>query len=209
MKDIFILGAGGHAKVIINCLHEQSIAVRGLIDSNPEKHHQQILNVPVLGSEEILQQFSPENIWLINGVGSVGNPEIRSNLFHYFEKKGYRFTNVIHPSAVVARDVNLQAGAVIMAGAIIQPGTYLGKNVIVNTMAAIDHDCIIGDNVHIAPSATLCGNVTIGYNTHIGCGARIIQGKKIGNHCIIAAGAVVVNDVADNSTIRGVPGKVC
>ena len=94
-----------------------------------------------------------------------------------------------------------------MAGAVIQPGTRLGVNTIVNTRASIDHDCIIGDHVHIAPGAVLSGEVRVGNCSHIGCGATIVQGVKLGEATVIGAGAVVLKDVPDGTTVVGVPAR--
>ena len=94
-----------------------------------------------------------------------------------------------------------------MAGVVIQPGSRIGKNSIVNTKASVDHDCIIGDHVHISPGVTLSGGVTVGSTVHIGSGATIIQGMRIGDNCLVAAGAVVISPLLDSVTVAGVPAK--
>lgn len=206
-RKLIILGGGGHAKVLINCLLECEENILGILDSDSNKHKTNILTIPILGSEELLQQFNRQDIQLVNGIGSVGNPSVRNHLFYRYTELGYQFASVIHPSAIIAREVNLGMGVEIMAGAIIQPGCQLGNNVIVNTRATIDHDCVIGHHVHIAPSATLCGNVTVGDNSHIGSNACIIQGKTIGANCMIGAGAVVTRNIQDAEKVKGIPAK--
>ncbi len=90
------------------------------------------------------------------------------------------FETVIHPSAVIAPEVHIDDGVQVMAGAIVQPGSWLGENVIINTGARVDHDCTIDAHAHVAPGVTLSGNVHVGNGAHIGAGATVIQGIKVG-----------------------------
>jgi len=208
--EVFIIGAGGHAKVLLDCLSlDKNIQIRGILDINKSLHGKSILNIPILGDEnDLLKKYAPSDIKLINGVGSVGLPNIRERLFNQFKKAGYSFLSVIHPTAYIGQEVVLGEGVQIMAGCNIQPGSYLGNNVIVNTHAAIDHDCYIDDHTHIAPGVVCCGNISIGKRTHVGCGAVIVQGMKIGEDCLIAAGAVVTRAVNSHNKVAGLPAKI-
>lgn len=204
---MIILGAGGHAKVLVDSLRLQSIKLLGITDSDPNKKGQLLLGVPVMGNDEEVMKYPVETICLVNGVGSVRVNPRRRQLFEHFKSKGYQFASVVHPSAIIATDAVLSEGAQIMAGAIIQTGCRIGANAVINTGAIMDHDCHIGDHAHIAPGATLSGGVRIGNNTHIGTGATIIQGIQIGRNSLVAAGAVVIRDVPDDMTVAGVPAK--
>lgn len=206
-KTIIVIGAGGHAKVLISCLEQTNATLLGALDPDVQKHQQKILNTPILGGDDVLSQYKREEIVLVNGLGSTGNPRARSELFNRYTKLGYQFINVIHPSAIVEKDVSFGAGLQIMAGTILQPGSRFEQNVIINTRATIDHDCHVGAHAHIAPGAILCGNVSIGENTHIGAGACVIQNIKIGANCLIGAGSVVIYDIPDNTKVTGVPAK--
>lgn len=205
---IIVLGAGGHAKVLIDSLLASSAVIAGIVDPDPALAGTTILGVPVLGGDDVFGEFPPSEVRLVNGLGSVGLPVKRQQLFERFKELGHSFASVVHPSAVVAPDVEIGEGAQIMAGVVIQPGCRIGANVIINTRASVDHDCVIGDHVHIAPGVTLSGGVVIGKDAHIGTGATLIQGVTIGYGSIIGAGSVVIKDVPTGVTVVGVPGRV-
>ena len=204
---VLILGAGGHAKVLIDALLAASEVIAGVVDPDTALTGTTVLEVPVLGGDEVVGEFPPDEILLVNGIGSVSPPVMRKQIFERFKGMGYRFAMVIHPSVVVAADVELGEGAQLMAGVVIQSGCRIGDNVIVNTRASLDHDCQIGDHVHIAPGVTMSGGVQVGKGVHVGTGATIIQGISIGNDCLIAAGAVVVGSLRTGSRVRGVPAR--
>ena len=106
----------------------------------------------------------------------------------------------------------------------IHPGASIGKNLFIDhgMGVVIGETSIIGDNVTIYHAVTLGGispsinsdsqrnekrHPTIGNDVVIGSGAQIIGPVKVGNCARIAANAVVVNDVAENTTMIGVPAK--
>jgi sugar O-acyltransferase (sialic acid O-acetyltransferase NeuD family) len=209
MSSILILGGGGHAKVLLDCLlPDKKNSILGILEVDPQLVGKTVLGIPVIGCEEdILQNYSPSSVQLVNGVGSVCIAMQRKKIFDKFKKSGYSFVNVIHPTAYIGEDVFLGEGVQLMAGSIVQPGSRIGNNVIVNTQSTIDHDCAIGDDVHLAPGVICCGDVIIGNGTHVGCGAVLLQGVKIGEQCLIAAGAVVVHDINIKSKVAGIPAR--
>lgn len=204
---VIILGAGGHSKVLIEALLVSSVVITGIVDPNQMLVGAKILGIPVLGGDNVVDKVPPSQVQLVNGLGSVGLPIIRQQLYNRFKGLGYNFATVVHPSAVVATDVVLGEGTQVMAGAVIQPGCRIGINSIINTCASVDHDCIIGDHVHISPGVTLSGGVAVGACSHIGTGATVIQGISIGSGCLVAAGAVVTKDITDGAKVRGVPAR--
>lgn len=206
-RPVIVLGSGGHSKVVIDVLRHQDVRILGIVEADATKVGNTMLGIEIIGDDSAILGYSPEQIYLINAVGSAGVSEVRERLFMQFKQLGYNFAITIHPSAVIASDVQLGEGVQVMAGAIIQAGTVIGKNTIVNTKASIDHDCIIGEHVHISPGATLSGNVTVGESCHIGAGSTVIQGIQIGCHTLIGAGAVVVRNISDYKVAIGIPAK--
>lgn len=188
MKKIYLYGASGHAKVIIDILKANGIQIEGLFDDNLEL--KELSGYPVLHEKK-------DDVSLII---SIGNNKIRKMIA---EKINCTFEKGIHPSAIVSESAEINEGTVVMQGSIIQANTKVGRHCIINTGASVDHECILEDYVHISPHATLCGNVSIGEGTWIGAGSTIIQGVKIGKWCVVGAGSVVTKDIPDNMLAVG------
>ena len=185
---MYLYGASGHAKVIVDILKSQDIEILGLYDDNNLVEN--LLGYPVYHSKNIKSPI----------IISIGSNKIRKLIA---EKLNVEYTNAIHSLSIVSTFSKIGLGTVIMQGAIIQACSIIGIHCIINTGATVDHDCIIEDYVHISPNTTLCGNVHVGEGTHIGAGSVVIPGVKIGKWCIIAAGSVVTKDLPDNVLAAG------
>ena len=199
MKKIFLYGASGHAKVIIDSLESTGINIVGLFDDNPNLNS--LLNYKVFGS------FDCNILGSDSMIISIGLNNVRKTIVEKLPDF-INYWKAIHPSSVISDYATIGVGSVVMQGAIIQSCVKIGKHCIINTTASVDHDCIIEDYVHISPNATLCGNVFVGEGSQVGAGAVIIPGIKIGKWSIIAAGAVVMRDVPDNVLVLGNPARV-
>jgi sugar O-acyltransferase (sialic acid O-acetyltransferase NeuD family) len=203
-----ILGAGGHAKVVVATLQSLGKQPLGCTTPHPSHSGAAVLGVPILGDDSILNDYDPNTTRLINGLGCLSASDThRSELFKTWKNLGYSFATIVHASAINSPETTLAEGVHVMANAVIQPGCRIGENSIINTSASIDHDCTIGSHVHIAPGVVTSGNVTVGDHAFIGTGAIVIQGISIGAGAMVAAGAVVVADVAPKTIVRGVPAK--
>ena len=204
------IGAGGHAKVVIDILrlmggHE----IVGLLDADKVLWGTDVLGVRVLGDDSLLPQLYEQGIRdAFIGVGTVGDTQPRVRLYDAARKQGFRIVQAIHPRAVIAPSAEIGHGPTVMAGAVINPDARLGDNVIVNTAAVVEHDCVIGHHVHIAIGAILAGTVTVGLGAHIGAGACVIQGITIGERAVIGANSVVTYDIPPYSIAMGAPAVV-
>ena len=201
---IVILGAGGHARVLLSALRRTKVEFSGCIAREPADRLWPS-SITYLGNDSVLSKLDPADTVLVNGVGSTRSTEIRQRLFELGKSRGFGFLSVQHPNAVIEDGVNCGEGSQIMVGAIIQCGADVGANSIINSGAIIEHDCRIGAHCHVAPGVCLSGSVITGSGVHIGAGATIIQGIVIGDRAMIAAGAVVVSDVAAGACVAGVP----
>lgn len=202
-KPIAIIGAGGHAKVLLDALLLCEKTVVALVEKYPS-NISSLWGVPVIEEEAFFSRYKPEEIFLVNGIGSVKSLELRQNIYDKFKERGFEFTSVVHPSTVISPRCELAEDVQIMAGAVVQAGCQIGNNTIINTRATIDHDCKIGRHVHVAPGVIISGNVKIGEKTHIGVGAVVIQGTHVGKRVLIAAGAVVLRNIEDRMIYKSI-----
>jgi len=202
LRPTVLLGAGGHARVVLALARTLGQPILGVCDPtlkvDGSAHWE---GLTVLGGDETLSQFRPDEVDLLLGVGQLVRSNLRANLYYLWSSRGYSFPTLIHPAAWVASDAVLGDGVQIMAGAIIQPGCFLGSNTIINTRATVDHDCQIGADTHIAPGAVLCGGVRIGARTFIGAGTVIIQRVSVGSDAVVGAGVTLKRDLPAKALI--------
>ena len=196
---MYLLGASGHAKVIIDSLKASGKKVSGLFDDNP--------NVKELLEYNVFGPFTQIRLGDEELIISVGVNHVRKKIVDKLPVN-IRYGNAIHPSAIISAYAALGEGTVVMQGAVIQSSVSIGKHCIINTTASVDHDCLLEDYVHISPNATLCGAVSVGEGSQVGAGAVVIPGIKIGMWSLLAAGAVVMKDVPDNVLVLGNPARV-
>lgn len=203
-KPLVILGAGGHAKVLLSLIQAAGLEVLGICD--PALAAQGVVQwrgMKILGGDDVLVDMDPDMVGLVNGIGQVvGSPQ-RQHIFSGLKEKGFRFPALVHPAAWVDSSVVLGEGVQVMAGAVIQPDTIIGINTIINTRAGIDHDCILGAHVHVAPGATLCGSVRVEDRAFIASGATVIQGLSVGEEAVVGAGAVLVRNLFARQILLG------
>jgi sugar O-acyltransferase (sialic acid O-acetyltransferase NeuD family) len=193
-----IIGASGHAKVIIDILECQGKMISSVWDDN--KAQASFEGYTVSGTVKDINVADGAE-----AIIAIGNNKVRKKIASSIDA-GYG--QAIHPSANISKRSSISIGTVVMAGVSINAGTTIGQHAIINTNSSIDHDCILGDFVHVSPNAALAGNVSVGEGSHIGIGACIIQGIKIGKWATIGAGAVIIKDVPDYATVVGSPGKI-
>jgi sugar O-acyltransferase (sialic acid O-acetyltransferase NeuD family) len=194
---MYLYGASGHAKVIIDILTNREIDIQGVFDDD--------INIEKIFDYTI--QPVPKEVETLDGrfIISIGDNKIRKSLS---EKYSLLFGSAIHSSCIMSDSVSIGDGTAIMASAVINSSTLIGKHVIINTSASIDHDCVIGDYVHISPSACLCGGVQVGIGSHVGAGSVILPGVNVGSWSTVGAGCVVLSDVPAFSVVVGNPARI-
>ncbi len=210
MLQVIGLGAGGHAKVVMEILKlVGGYELVGLLDPKQELWNTRVSGIPVLGDDNLLPKLYNGGVrHAFIGLGTIGDTNPRRELYEKARSYGFQIVRAIHPQAIVSSSAVIGDGPTIMAGAIINANARLGDNVIVNTGAIVEHDCIVGNHVHIATGAQLASTVHVGEGSHIGLGASIRQCIHIGRNAIVGAGAVVIDNVPDNVVVVGVPARI-
>lgn len=200
-KNIYVIGAGGHGKVVISTLKKLGFNVVGIFDDDLSKRGKRILDVPVLGA--ISAAYLEEGKFVI----AIGDNQQRKIISESLSLKHKEIITIIHPDAFVDPSAQVGKGTVIFAGAIVQCDSIIGENVILNTSCTIDHDCEIGDYCHIAPGVNIAGGVRIGEGAFVGIGSCVIPNVNIGEWSLVGAGSVVVNDIPPGVLAYGSPAK--
>jgi sugar O-acyltransferase (sialic acid O-acetyltransferase NeuD family) len=204
METVWVIGGGGHAKVVIATLFATGeFKVAGVLDDDVTRRGDRVLGVEIVGDTRLatLVRFEVER-----AVIAIGSNSARAAVADRCDG-WFTWASVVHPCAYVAPGVTIGEGTVILAGAIVQPDTALGRHTIINTACSVDHDSVLGDFTHIAPGARLAGGVRVGTGSLIGIGAVLLPGRSVGSWATVGAGSVVVRDVADQTVVRGVPAR--
>jgi len=195
---MFIYGASGHAKVIIDIItSKKNESIDFIFDDDHSIKELQGFKVNHEFTTEMLSQKT---------VIAIGNNRTRKKISENIE---YMFCDaLIHSSAVLSEKTQIGQGTVVMPNAVVNSSSQIGSHCIINTGSIVEHDVKIGNYAHVSPASTITGNVQIGEGTQIGAGATIIPGIKIGRWVTVGAGAVIINDIPDFSVVVGNPGRI-
>jgi len=203
MKNLAILGAGGHGRVAAEIAEQSGWNVHFFDGAYPKVEYCGIWTV--VGNEECLianyRKFSTVFI-------AIGNNTIREKKQNILKSYGFDIATLISPNATISKHANIDEGVLVVGNACINIGAHIHNGVIINTGATVDHDCIIDEFSHISPGANLAGEVRIGARTWVGVGSSVIQGIEVGHDAILGAGTVVINDLPAQNTAVGCPARV-
>ena len=199
-KRLVIVGMGGHSKVVRDVAMVCGYEIEGYLDDKSP-----IDTSEYLGPIEKLPTLADgkREFFL-----AIGDNLVREKIDSTFCGLDLRYARLIHPSAIIGSDVDIEEGTLVMPGVIINAGSRVGKHVILNTASTIDHDCTIEEFSHISPGVHLAGAVYIRKGVHIGIGASVIPKVTVGEYSVIGAGAAVIRDIPAYSVAVGVPAKV-
>ena len=197
MKQLVIIGASGHGKVVADIARKTEYEKICFLDDNESLT--ECGGYPVVGRSSEWTGFDCD-IFV-----AIGNARIRERMMGELANKSV--PTLIHPNAVIGENVSIGLGTVVVAGAIINPGATIGKGCIINTSASVDHDCVIEDFVHVSVGAHVAGTVNVGKGAWIGAGAVVKNNLNICGDCMIGAGAVVIKDIKESGTYVGVPAR--
>jgi acetyltransferase EpsM len=201
--DIYIIGCGGNAKVVVDICELNKYNVVGFFDDKFVSEEQIYHKYKIVGKICDVVHHPGCNI-----VNSIGDCKTRQKIFDELRSLQLNWVNCIHPNSYISKTAKIGKGNIICCGSFINCDAKLGDFNLVNTHSVIEHDCRLGNFNHIGPSSTLCGSIQVGNTNLFGAGTTVIPGKIIGNFNIIGAMSAVINDINDNCTVVGIPAKV-
>ncbi len=201
---IYIIGAGGHARPIMEVLNEKYKNIdKEIYDINFKKNKKEkILGAKVVGSFEKFLKEKKNDTFL-----AIGDNNLRSKIYNILKKKKIKTPNLISKDATVSKYLKIGIGNFINKKVLIGAETVIGNNNIINSGSLIEHQVKLGSDSHVGPKAIIGGHVKIGNNVLIGLGAKILNNIKICNNCIIGAGSVVIKSINKPGTYVGIPVK--
>jgi len=194
---LLVIGAGGHAKVVVDAAEAAGHTVVGVVGAPADP--------PELLGHPVVQ--SAEGIAADGFIVAIGDNATRARIFSEYMAAGFTPATVVHPSLVVGTDVEIGAGTFIAAGVIINTGTRIAEDCILNTGCTVDHDCLIGAHAHMGPRAALCGGVILGEGVLLGVGSCASPCTSVGKWSVVGAGAAIVDALPERSVCVGVPAR--
>ena len=207
MRQAIILGAGGQCRVVISLLNKRNDhKILGIIDLVNPSSGECIMNLPVLGSVDRLEEYKVNpniDIYL-----AIGDNKLRSVWWQKLRKYGMKMPNLISPYAIVDDNSIMGEANIICAKAFVGPEAIIGNNNLINTGAVIEHEVQLGNNCHLAPLSIVAGRSQVGDDCFIGASATVIDGIKVKNSTIIGAGATLIYNINEpGGTYIGTPAK--
>lgn len=202
---IGIIGASGHAKIIVDILQRKEPSQSFIYFSSQQPAEQLKDSVHYQDTLENLHYYRNKvDAWHV----AIGNPHIRKAKMEFMFLHEFRLIRALHDQSIRAEQTFIGEATSIMAGVVVNPYASIGKGCVINTMASVDHDCVVDNYVNLGPGCRLAGGVQVGELSDVGTGAIVIPNKRIGRNCMIGAGAVIISDIPDNSVAVGVPAKI-
>lgn len=206
MKKLIIIGAGSVGKFIAYNIDsfQDSFSVVGFVDDDATKQGQIISGFPVLGSLDLLKEYSGKGYAVVVGIAF---PKIKNKIIDRFKDLDFEYPNFISNNAWLSSEVSVGIGSILYPGVSINYETTIGDFVVMNMNCAIGHNATIADFSSLAPGVNLGGYTSIGKRTDMGIGAATKQFITIGSDCVIGGQAMVVVNIKDNTTVKGIPAK--
>lgn len=198
--ELLLVGGGGHCRSILDVLNTTDMLARGIVDNNSSLH--KVFNIPVVGTDDDLEYLHSQFSAAFVTVGQIKNSAVRRCLFIKLQDIGYFIPIICSSLAHISQWATVDEGTAVMHYAIINAGSHIGKNCIINTRAIIEHDVSVGAHCHISTGAIINGGVCIGEGVFIGSGALIREGVCIGEGSVIGMGAIIRHDVPAHTVIK-------
>ena len=207
MKDLILIGGGGHCKSVIDVAESAGYNILGVLDM-PEDVGKELLSTKVIGTDDDIPSYVNKAEFVVT-VGFIKNPATRIKLYNKVKEAGGKLATIVASSAYVSKYAEIGEGTVIMHQAVVNADVKIGKGCIINTFANIEHDVKIGDYCHISTGSMINGGANIADHIFVGSQSVLNQGVKIKwGGVIIASGSVVNKDITGRGVYAGNPAKL-
>ena len=203
-QRLLVYGTGGWAREILEILSLTHAfrpeAVMGGV-GDPEDRGS-LSGVPILGRDRLEELFRRGCRKAANAVAVTPGAFSRREIYTALKKRGFEFPNLVHPRAVLDRDVLLGEGDLVFAGAFVGQEAVIGDDCVLNVGAVVSHQCVLGPHCHVASGAVLAGKVRLGENVLVGQGVTVYAGVRVGDGAVLQNGCHVYRDVPPGAVVR-------
>ena len=207
-RRAFVVGTGGHARVILSILRDAAQHdVVGLVELGTVLPGESIMGLPVCGVADAIMELTADAA--VDVFLAIGDNSTRRAWWERLMAKGMCLPNLVSPYAVVDPTAMLGSANVVCARAFVGPEAVLGDDNLVNTGAILEHEARIGSHCHFAPASTVSGRSTVGDGCFLGAGSTVIDRIGVASETIVGAGATIVRTIEEpGNTHVGTPGRL-
>jgi hypothetical protein len=180
--DVILIGADGHAQVVVDLLAAQGDRIVAYIDPKMSRW----LKAKRYDSEN---DVPSHDVRAVMGFAGATPEQLAERLavFDGLVAKGFDLPSVRHPSAVVSPSARLETGAMVLAGVVVQPSAAIGRGAIVNTGAIYEHESVVEEGAHVPPGAIVLGGARIGACANDRRGGVVLQGATVAATTLVKA----------------------
>lgn len=206
MKNLILVGGGGHCKSVIDVAECAGYSILGILE-RPEEVGKKVLDYEVIGTDDDMAKYADHAEFVVT-VGQIKSPDLRIKLHKMLAEAGCGLATIISPTAHVSKYATIGEGTVVLHQAVVNADAKIGKCCIINTFANIEHDVVIGDYCHISTGAMVNGGCKIGDDCFIGSQSALANGISVCDGCVISAGAFVLKPIKEKGVYMGNPASI-
>lgn len=205
MKDLILVGGGGHCRSVIEAAESSGRKIRGILDL-PQYLGTDVSGYPVVGNDDDIGKYVDDCEFLVT-LGSIENSGPRCRLHARIKECGGNLAIVIASTAFVSPRARIGEGSVVLHQAVVNSMAEIGESVIVNSGAIVEHDASVGDLTHVSTGARVNGACRVGCRCFVGSGAVMVQGVEMGDDVFLGAGSLLAKNADKPGTYVGYPAR--
>lgn len=203
-ENIIIIGANVHglaAEILDTILSQDRYEVVAFYDRDTKLHGSEIRGIPIVGSPDQLLNGEKKFNGALMHI-AIGDNISRKEMYRKINECGIRFVSIVHPSAKIHSQSEIEEGCYIGPNAVVGNGVRIGSATILESGAIIQAESRVDSSSYISAGVTVGNKVTIGSTTFIGLGSTILPDIRIGSGVMIDAGSTVVQNVPSGRTMK-------
>lgn len=203
MKNLILVGGGGHCKSVLEAAESVGYNIMGILDM-PEDVGKEILSTKIIGTDDDIPSFVNKAEFIVT-VGFIKSSLTRIKLYNRIKNAGGKLATIVASTAHVSKYATIGEGTVILHQSVVNAGARVGCNVIINTASNIEHDAVIGDHCHVSTGVMVNGECNIGERCFIGSQSVLSNCISIGDDIIVGAGSFVMRSITEKGIYIGNP----